>query len=253
MLRRVGTDFIPEYARHILQMIQVFSWSTSNVYKVHLMLEECGLRQDTDWRAVDVDINAGEQFKPEFLRISPNGKIPVLHDPCGANGEAVTLCESGAILLYLAEKTGMLLPPSGRARFQTLQWLMFQVGELGPTLGQNRHFRIVSSARIEYAIERYTTQTRRLYGVMDKRLNESAYIACDEYTLADIAIFPTLRHARRQGVEWADYPRLKEWFDRISARPTVQRVLRAEPVAAEEPEGGQIRSVASTPTSTAFQ
>lgn len=207
--------------------IKVFSWPTSNVYKVHIMLEECGLRSGRDWEVVWLDIEQGEQFAPEFLRLSPNNKIPVLVDPQGPDGKPIALFESGAILLYLAAKTGKLLPKSDRHKYQVLQWLMFQVAGLGPTLGQNRHFRSVATQKIDYAIARYTAETQRLYGVMDKRLGASKFIACDQYTLADIAIFPALRHAKDQGIDWSQFPRLEEWFDRVSARPAVQRVLRA--------------------------
>lgn len=218
-------------------MIIVYSWPTSNTFKVHIMLEESGLRRGTDWEASAVDIEAGEQLRPQFIRINPNGKIPVLVDSQGPGGQPITVFESGAILLYLADKTGRMMPDSGQGRYQVLQWLMFQMSGLGPTLGQNRHFRSAAAERIEYAIQRYTAETRRLFEVMDARLAASRFIAGDEYTLADIAIFPGLRHAARNGMDWADFPRLKAWFDTIAQRPAVRRVLddAAAPAEAREP------------------
>ena len=204
-------------------MIDVYSWATPNGHKVHIMLEECGLRLGRDWRAIPTDIGSGDQFKPEFLRISPNNKIPALVDPNGPDGKPIALFESGAILLYLAAKTGCFLPQSDRLKFQVLQWLMFQMGSVGPMLGQTHHFRMYAPEKIDYAVNRYTSETRRLYGVMDKQLGSSRFIACDEYTIADIAIFPWLRSWQNQGIAWADYPRLKVWFDLIAARPAVAR------------------------------
>lgn len=209
-------------------MIKVFSWPTPNAYKVHIMLEECGLRRGSDWEVVPINIDRGEQFKPEFMHVNPNSKIPVLVDPKGPDGKPIALFESGAILLYLAAKAGKLLPKKDRLKYQVLQWLMFQMSGLGPTLGQNRHFRTLTPEKIDYAIERYTVENQRLYGVMDKRLMNSKFIACDQYTLADIAIFPGLRSARAQGIDWADYPHLKRWFDLVGARSAVQRALHGK-------------------------
>ena len=200
-------------------MIDVYSWPTPNGHKVHIMLEECGL----PYRAHPVNIGAGDQFKPEFLAISPNNKIPALTDPDGPDGRPISLFESGAILLYLAAKTGKLLPTSVRDRYEVLQWLMFQMGGVGPMLGQAHHFRIYAPEKLPYAVDRYTNEAKRLYGVMDKRLAQSKYIAGPEYTIADIAIFPWLRSWKNQGIDWADYPHLKGWFDEISARPAVAR------------------------------
>ena len=200
-------------------MIEVYSWATPNGHKVHIMLEECGL----PYRVIPVDIGAGDQFKPEFLAISPNNKIPAIIDPNGPNGGPFSLFESGAILLYLAGKTGKLLPDSTSARYEVLQWLMFQMGGVGPMLGQTHHFRIYAPDKIPYAIDRYTNEARRLYGVMDKRLANSRYIAGPQYSIADIAIFPWLRSWKNQGIVWSDYPHLKGWFDEIAARPAVQR------------------------------
>jgi GSH-dependent disulfide-bond oxidoreductase len=200
-------------------MIDVYSWATPNGHKIHIMLEECGL----PYRVIPVNIGAGEQFAPSFLAISPNHKIPAIVDPDGPGGEPISLFESGAILLYLAAKTGRFLPADLRARYDVLQWLMFQVGGLGPMLGQAHHFRIYAPEKLPYAIERYTNEARRLYGVLDRRLARSRYVGCSEYSIADIAIFPWLRSWKNQGVDWADYPQLKGWFDEISGRPAVLR------------------------------
>ena len=200
-------------------MIEVYSWPTPNGHKIHIMLEECGLA----YRAHPVNIGTGEQFKPEFLAISPNNKIPAIVDSDGPEGKPISLFESGAILLYLASKTGKLLPESISGRFEVLEWLMFQMGGVGPMLGQAHHFRIYAPEKIEYAVNRYTNEAKRLYGVMDKRLAKSKYIGGAEYSIADIAIFPWLRSWKNQGIDWADYPHLKGWFDEIAARPAVQR------------------------------
>jgi GSH-dependent disulfide-bond oxidoreductase len=200
-------------------MIDLYSWATPNGHKVHIMLEECGL----PYRVHPVNIGAGDQFKPEFLKISPNNKIPAIVDSQGPDGQPISLFESGAILIYLASKTGRFLPSSDRGKFEMLQWLMFQMGGVGPMLGQAHHFRIYAPAKIEYAINRYTNEAKRLYGVMDKQLATHKFIAGDNYTIADIAIFPWLRSWQNQGIDWADYPHLKKWFDVIAARPAVQR------------------------------
>jgi GST-like protein len=200
-------------------MIEVYSWATPNGHKVHVMLEECGL----PYRVHAVDIGAGEQFDPGFLKISPNNKIPAIVDPDGPEGRPISLFESGAILLYLAGKTGKFLPESVSAKYEVLQWLMFQMGGVGPMLGQTHHFRIYAPERIPYAIDRYTNEARRLYSVMDKRLGHAKYLGGDEYSIADIAVFPWLRSWKNQGIDWNDYPTLKGWFDEIAGRPAVKR------------------------------
>ncbi len=200
-------------------MIEVYSWATPNGHKVHIMLEECGLA----YRTIPVDIGAGDQFKPEFLAISPNNKIPAIVDPDGPDGRPISLFESGAILLYLASKTGRFLPDSTRGKFEMMQWLMFQVGHVGPMLGQAHHFRVYAPERIPYAIDRYTNEARRLYAVMNGRLAQSPYFGGKEYTIADIAIFPWLRSWKNQGIDWDDYPHLRGWFDEIAKRPAVMR------------------------------
>ena len=200
-------------------MIEAYSWATPNGHKVHIMLEECGL----PYRAIPVDIGAGAQFEPEFLAISPNNKIPAIVDPDGPDGAPISIFESGAILVYLAAKTGRFLPADDRGRYRALEWLMFQMGSIGPMLGQAHHFRVYAPEKIAYAIERYTNEARRLYGVLDKRLANSKYVAGAEYGIADIAIFPWLRSWKNQGIDWVDFPHLKGWFDEIAARPAVQR------------------------------
>jgi GST-like protein len=202
-------------------MIEVYSWPTPNGHKVHIMLEECGL----PYRAHPVNIGTGDQFKPEFLSISPNNKIPAIVDPEGPEGEPISLFESGAILLYLSGKTGKFLPDGVTARYEVLQWLMFQMGGVGPMLGQAHHFRIYAPEKIGYAIDRYTNEAKRLYGVMDKRLSKSKYIGGGSFSIADIAVFPWLRSWKNQGIDWSDFPHLKGWFDEIAARPAVKRAV----------------------------
>src|SRR6266480_7550881 len=204
-------------------MIEVHTWPTPNGHKIHIMVEETGL----EYEVRPVNIRTGEQFKPEFLRISPNNKIPAIVDRNGPDGRPIAVFESGAILIYLAAKTGKLLPRDDRGKYVALQWLMFQMGSVGPMMGQVGHFR--SNAvpeRIEYAINRYTNEVKRLHGVMEKRLSEAAYFGGSEYSIADIAIFPWLRASERNGIDWAEFPRVKKWFDGIGARPAVQRALK---------------------------
>lgn len=203
-------------------MIDLYSTATPNGHKVHIMLEECGL----PYRVHHIDIGAGDQFKPAFLAISPNNKIPALVDSDGPDGKAISLFESGAILVYLAGKTGKFLGNTDREKFATLQWLMFQMGGVGPMLGQAHHFRTYAPEKIDYAIKRYTNEAQRLYGVMDKRLDESAYLAGDEYTIADIATFPWIRSWEKQGINLSDFPALEKWFNQIAARDAVKRGVK---------------------------
>jgi GST-like protein len=200
-------------------MIELYTWPTPNGHKVHIMLEETGLAYNIH----PIDISAGDQFDPEFLKISPNNRMPAIVDTDGPDGKPISLFESGAILIYLAEKTGQFLPEAPRARYATLQWLMWQMGGLGPMLGQAHHFRQYAPNQIPYAVERYTNEARRLYGVADRRLGETRFLAGDDYTIADIASFPWTRSHERQGVDFADYPNVKRWFDEIAGRPAVQR------------------------------
>jgi GSH-dependent disulfide-bond oxidoreductase len=208
-------------------MIDVYSWPTPNGHKVHIMLEECGMRLDRDWRAIPVNIGTGDQFKPEFLKISPNNKIPALVDPNGPGGgpggKPISVFESGAILIYLAAKYGLFLPKPDRQKYEVLQWLMFQMGGVGPMLGQNHHFRLYAPEKLPYAIDRYTNEAKRIYGVIDKQLSGSKFIAGSQYTIADMAIFPWLRNWANQGMVLSDYPHLKVWFDKLAERPAVQR------------------------------
>ncbi|MBO1075368.1 glutathione S-transferase family protein [Roseomonas marmotae] len=199
--------------------IEVWSWPTPNGHKVHIALEELGL----PYRVVPVDIGKGEQFRPEFLAITPNHRIPAIVDPAGPGGQRLQLFESGAILIYLAEKAGRLIPANPEARYACLQWLMFQMGGVGPMFGQYNHFAAYAPEKIPYAIERYGNEVKRLHRVLEKRLSESPYLAGDEYSIADIATFPWVRNPDRRGIDLADYPAVKRWHDVIEARPAVQR------------------------------
>jgi GSH-dependent disulfide-bond oxidoreductase len=202
-------------------VIDLYTWPTPNGQKIHIMLEETGL----PYTVHPVDINAGEQFDPVFLKISPNNKIPAIVDREGPEGREFSLFESGAILIYLAEKSGKLLARDPEERYRTIVWIMFQMGGTGPLLGQAHHFRNYAPEKIPYAIDRYTNEANRLYGVLDRRLKESPYLAGDTYSIADIANFPWLRSYKNQGVELEHYPNVKRWFDEIAARPAVVRGL----------------------------
>ncbi len=200
--------------------IDLYAWPTPNGYKVSIFLEEVGL----PYNVIPIDIGAGDQFKPDFLKISPNNKMPAIVDPDGPDGKPISIFESGAILLYLAEKTGRFWPTDMRKRYDMIQWLMFQMGGFGPMLGQAHHFRIYAPEKIEYAVNRYTNEAKRLYGVLDKKLGESEYVA-GEYGLADMAIFPWTRSYANQGQNLEDFPNVKRWVDALNARPAVQRGL----------------------------
>jgi GST-like protein len=205
-------------------MIDLYTWPTPNGHKVHIMLEETG----TPYRVIPVDIGAGDQFKAEFLKISPNNKMPAMVDPDGpeGNGKPFALAESGAMLFYLAAKTGRFLPKDLRKRWQVMQWVMFQMGHIGPMLGQAHHFLGYAPEKIEYAMNRYRNEANRLYGVLEKRLKDSEWVACGEYTIADMAIMPWLRAPERQGVDIEQYPGVKRWRDRIAERPAVKKALQ---------------------------
>ena len=200
-------------------MIDLYTWPTPNGHKVHIMLEETGLAYNVH----PIDIGAGDQFKPEFLKISPNNKMPALVDSDGPDGQPISLFESGAILIYLAEKTGKFLPEEPRGRYGVLQWLMFQMGGVGPMLGQAHHFLQYAPEDVPYAKKRYSGEANRLYGVIDRRLGESRYIAGEDYSIADMAIWPWLRFPDRQGVEASDYPNYQRWQAEIGERDAVQR------------------------------
>jgi GSH-dependent disulfide-bond oxidoreductase len=202
-------------------MIDLYTWPTPNGHKIHIMLEECKLA----YAVHAVDIGAGDQFKADFLKISPNNKIPAILDHDGIGGKPYSVFESGAILLYLASKTGKFLGKTDRAKFDTMQWLMFQMGGVGPMLGQAHHFRIHAPEKVEYGINRYTNEAKRLYGVMDKRLKDNSFIAGKEYTIADMATWPWVRSWEKQGVELNEFPAVKAWFEKIEVRPAVKRAV----------------------------
>jgi GST-like protein len=195
-------------------MIDLYTWTTPNGRKVSIMLEELGL----PYRAIAVDIGAGEQFDPAFLAISPNNKIPAIVD----HDTGTAMMESGAILIYLADKAGRLMPAAGPAKWRTLEWLMMQMGSVGPMLGQAHHFHHFHPGESEYAEKRYVEEAKRIYAVLDRRLATSAHLA-GEYSIADIATWPWISRYEWQGIDWADYPHLKRWYLKIAARPAVQR------------------------------
>ncbi len=220
-------------------MIDLYTWPTPNGHKIHIMLEETGL----DYTVIPIDIGAGDQFDPDFLKISPNNKMPAMVDCDGPGGAPYSMFESGAMLIYLAEKCGRFMPQETRARFDVIKWLMFQMGHIGPMLGQAHHFRAYAPEPIPYAIERYTNEAARLYKVLDVRLGQAAYLAGADYTIADIAVFPWLRSHERQGQDLADFPNVERWFETIAARPAVERGVavladrrRAGPITERERE-----------------
>jgi len=202
-------------------MIELYTWSTPNGRKISIMLEECGLAYDVR----KINIAAGDQFKPEYLAINPNGKIPSIVDPDGPGGKPIAMMESGAILVYLSGKTGRFLPDSVRGKYKALEWLMFQMGGVGPMFGQVHHFLRSAKEPVPYAIERYTKEKDRLYGVLDKRLGGAEYLA-GEYSIADIATYPWVARYEWHKTDLADFPNVKRWFDAISARPAVQRGMK---------------------------
>jgi GST-like protein len=200
-------------------MIDLYTWSTPNGRKVSIMLEELGLPYEVH----PVHIGKDEQFKPEFVAINPNSKIPAVVDSDGPGGERFPLFESGAILIYLAEKHGRFLPKDAVRRYVTIQWLMFQMGGVGPMFGQTHHFFRAAPEDVPYGKKRYHTETKRLYGVMNKRLGEAKYLAGDEYTIADIATYPWVARYEWHQVDLNEFPNVKRWFDEISARPAVKK------------------------------
>ena len=220
-------------------MIDVYSWPTPNGHKVHIMLEELGL----EYKVIPIDIGAGDQFTHDFLAISPNNKIPAIIDHDGPDGKPLALFESGAILFYLAEKTGKFLPLDPAGRYTTMQWLMFQMGGIGPMLGQAHHFRIYAPEKIEYAVNRYSNEAKRLYGVMDKQLGVTRFLAGNEYSIADIATFPWTRSWKNQGIELDEFPNVKRWFDEIAARPAVVQGVEVLASARRELTGDKQREV----------
>ncbi|MCM0019528.1 MAG: glutathione S-transferase N-terminal domain-containing protein [Tagaea sp.] len=199
--------------------IDLYTWGTPNGRKVSVMLEECGLAYKTH----PIDISKNDQFAPAFLAVNPNGKIPAIVDPDGPDGKPISVFESGAILIYLAEKTGKFLPKDARGRSETLQWLMFQMGGVGPMFGQAHHFMKFAPVKIEYGIERYGKETKRLYGVMDDRLAKAKYLAGAEYSIADMATYPWVARHEFHQVDLTAFPNVKRWFDGISARAAVKK------------------------------
>ncbi|MGH6954747.1 MAG: glutathione S-transferase N-terminal domain-containing protein [Alphaproteobacteria bacterium] len=202
-------------------MIDLYTAATPNGQKIHIMLEEAGLPYREHW----IDMDKGDQFKPAFLAISPNNKIPSITDSDGPGGKPISVFESGAILIYLAEKSGKFLPAEPRARWDVLQWLYWQVGGFGPMLGQAHHFRAYAPERFQYAYDRYTNEASRLYGVLDKRLGGRTYVAGD-YSIADIAIFPWCRLHGRQGQRLEDFPNVNRWFETVAKRPAVSKDMK---------------------------
>jgi GST-like protein len=200
-------------------MIDLYTAATPNGQKIHIMLEETGLPYREFW----LDLGKGDQFKPEFLKISPNNKIPAIVDHDGPDGRPIDLFESGAILIYLAEKTGRFLPSTPRERIEVLKWLMWQMGGFGPMLGQAHHFNAYAPERIAYAMDRYTNEAGRLYRVLDERLAEQHYVAGNLYSIADMAIFPWCRLHKRQRQDLADFPNVCRWFESVAARPAVAK------------------------------
>lgn len=222
-------------------MIDLYYWPTPNGHKITMFLEEAGLPYEIH----PVNIGAGDQFRPEFLAISPNNRMPAIIDrePAGG-GQPISIFESGAILLYLAEKTGVLLPKDLRGRVSTLEWLMWQVAGLGPMAGQNHHFSAYAPEKLPYAIDRYVRETNRLYGVLDRRLAEFPYVAGETYSIADIAIYPWIVPWERQGQQLGDTPHLKRWFDNVAARPaTLAAYARGKAFANTAPTSEEARKV----------
>jgi GST-like protein len=211
-------------------MIDLHYWTTPNGHKITMFLEEAGL----PYRIIPVNIGVGDQFKPDFLAISPNNRIPSIVDHEPADGGApVSVFESGAILLYLAEKSGQFLSADLRKRVDTLQWLFWQMGGLGPMAGQNHHFAIYAPEKLPYAITRYVSETNRLYGVLNKRLADRPFIA-EEYSIADMACYPWIVPHKRQGQKLEDFPHLARWFEAIAARPaTIRAYEKAKAISTE--------------------
>lgn len=212
-------------------MYDLHTWATPNGFKVSILLEELGQA----YNVIPVDIGKGDQFKPDYLKINPNNKMPTLVDQDGPGGKPYSVFESGAILMYLAEKHGKFLPTETAAKYRVIQWLMFQMGGLGPMLGQAHHFLQYAPEKIEYAVNRYANEANRIYGVVERRLNESAYLAGDDYSIADMAVVPWIRRPQRQNVNIDDYPATKAWRDAILARPAV--VKGCSVLVAERTEG----------------
>lgn len=215
-------------------MIDLYYWPTPNGHKITLMLEEAGI----DYTIRPVNIGKGEQFNPDFLKISPNNRMPAIVDTAPADGgDPISLFESGAILLYLAEKSGKFLPADVRGRGKVLEWLFWQIGGLGPMAGQTHHFRNYAPEKIQYGIDRYTNETNRLYGVMDRRLAESAFLGGEAYSIADMASYPWVVPHEAQGQDLGAFPNLKRWFESIKARPATERAYAKDKEVNPNPPG----------------
>ena len=202
-------------------MITLYTWPTPNGHKIQIMLEETGLA----YNAISVNIQTNEQFAQDFLKISPNNKIPAIVDSDGPDQKPYSVFESGAILIYLASKTGKFLGKTDRERFDVLQWVMFQMGGFGPMLGQAHHFRLYAPEKVAYGINRYTNEAKRLYGVINQRLSKSEFLGSSNYSIADIATWPWTRSHEKQGVDLADYPNVLRWYEAIEKRPAVKRAI----------------------------
>src|SRR6202521_5142007 len=208
-------------AKKSAKPIDLYYWATPNGFKISIMLEECGL----PYNFIPVNISKGEQFKPDFLQISPNNRMPAITDPDGPGGKPISIFESGAILQYLGRKTGKFYPAEERACDEVEQWLFWQMANLGPNCGQAHHFRNYAQEKIQYAIDRYTNEVHRLYGVMDTRLKDRPYLA-GEYSIADMASYPWVRPYKNQGQDLAEFPNLEKWFQRMHDRPAVAKAVK---------------------------
>jgi GST-like protein len=203
-------------------MIDLYTWTTPNGRKISIMLEELGL----PYTVHPIDLGKGMQHDPAFVAVNPNAKIPAIVDSGGPDGRPIRVFESGAILIYLAEKAGRLFPTAPRPRYETLEWLMFQMGGVGPFFGQAHHFLRYAPEPVPYAIERYKNETRRLYGVLDARLGEAQFLAAGEYTIADVATYPWVARFEWHQVDLADFPNVKRWFDELGRRPAVRKGMK---------------------------
>jgi GST-like protein len=205
-------------------MYDIYNWPTSNGRKINIMVEEIG----AEYKIHPIPIGKDAQFTPEFTALNPNQKIPAIVDQDGPGGKPYTLFESGAILMYMGEKHGQLFPQEMAKRYEVVQWLMFQMGGVGPIFGQTHHFRRAAPEKVPYGIERYTKETRRLWGVMDGRLADNEWLAVGEFTIADIAVFPWTMRYEWQGISLDEFPNVKRWYEAVDARPGVQRGLAAQ-------------------------
>ncbi len=201
-------------------MIDLYFWPTPNGFKITIFCEEAGV----PYRLIPVNIGAGDQFKKDFLLISPNNRMPAIVDPDGPDGKPISVFESGAILIYLAEKVGRFLPAEGAARYDVLQWLMWQMGGWGPMLGQNHHFRMYAPEKLPYAVDRYTNEAKRLYNVLDSTLADHEFMT-EHYSIADMATFPWALSYKRQGIDMEDFPNVRRWFDMMKERPAVHKAI----------------------------